>query len=248
MVREPLVLAAALRLVGLAGRMVPRALREEWKREWRAELWHLYHSSSRRSIGEDPAFALRAMGSLLDALQLRAGDAQAWSESVSVVVSRWSRHTPSVAVALLLLSIGIAADALLLAFGSIALSAPLPAGTGVVQVRTVLLGVGVSCGVAMIVASAGAAAQLLGAGETTPRDEVDTRVVEMALIAGVTAWLARWLVALGMHAVRVPESSWLAAMDPGAAATSAWLVSWLLGLTLLVIVRSRRPRPVRILP
>jgi hypothetical protein len=247
MVSESLVLATALRLVGLAGLMVPRALRDDWKREWRAELWHLHRSVEERSIREDSAFVLRSLGSVLDALQLRAGDAQTWSESASAVVGRWARHSPSVTVALLFLSIGIAADALLLAFGRVALAIPLSAWPGVVaEGRPLILGVALSCGVGMIVASAAAAAQLLGAGEGANRGDASARVVETLLIAGVTAWLARWLVVFGMRTLTLPESSWLAAAELGAAATSAWLVSWLLGLTLLVLVRSRHHRPARI--
>ena len=125
MVSRGAVLAAALRLVGVAGALVPGARREEWEREWRAELWHLHHSRREPSARDDAAFLLRAAGSLLDALQLRAGDAQEWREGAAAVVARWSEHSPPVAVGLLLLSVGIAVDTLLIAMGRAALAFPL---------------------------------------------------------------------------------------------------------------------------
>ena len=249
MVRDPLVLALALRLVGLAGALVPRASREDWKREWRAELWHLHRSREERSSREDAAFLLRSLGSTLDALQLRTGDAQAWSESVSAVIARWGRHSPAVAIGLLFLSLGIAADTLLLAFARLTLGLPLsPWSTLVAEGRTVILTAAITCGIALIVASAAAAAQLLGFAESDPRGDAPARVVEMILIAAVTAWLARGLALFGMRSVAPPHAApWLAAVELGSAVDRAWLVTWLLGLALLAVARSlRRERPARV--
>ena len=240
------LLATALRLVGVAGALAPRALRDDWKREWRAELWHLHHSREERSLRADAAFLARAAGSALDALQLRAGDGASWSESAALVVARWGRHTPSVTVGLLFLSLGIAADTLLLAFARVMLGVPLsPWSTQVGEGRTVILGIAITCGAGLIVASAAAAAQLLALAGSASRGEGPVWVVEMALVAAVTAWVARGLALFGMRSVTPPHApAWLAPVELDSAVSSAWLVTWLLGLTLFAAARRlHRPAP-----
>jgi hypothetical protein len=123
----PALLALAGRIVGLSGRLVPRAQRGDWEREWRAELWYLHRAlraSGGLSARDGAAFLLRSAGSALDALQLRAGDAELRRESFLTVAARWGEHTPSVLFALLFLSLGTAADALLLAFGRLMVGVP----------------------------------------------------------------------------------------------------------------------------
>lgn len=240
----PAILALAVRVVGIAGRLVPSALRSDWEREWRAELWHFYHSleaQGLRSVSARASFVLRSTGSVFDALQLRLGDAQLWSESLSAVATRWGRHPGSVATALLVLSLGIAADALLIAFGHIMVEVPDSMwGSLTSRTRLVILGIAIACGVSLIVTSAAAAAQLLGCRDPSPDGHDRARAVETLLVAGVTGWIGRWFAAFGMRSMISPYSgAWLASGDPGAAVTSAWLVSWLCGLAVLTVLRGR---------
>jgi hypothetical protein len=238
------VLALAVRLVGIAGRLVPIALRGDWEREWRAELWHLYRSlqaQGRLSGRERAAFVLRSVGSVADALQLRLGDAETWSESFSAVETHWRRHTPSVTIALLFLSLGMAADALLLAFGRLMLGVPRSEWSTLSgETRLLILGIAITCGVSLIVASAAAATRLLGSVDASPRVHRSVWVMETVLVAGVTTWVGGWFAAFGMRAIPSPSPAWLSAVDLGPAVTNAWLVSWICGLTVLTVLRVPR--------
>ena len=240
------LLALAVRVVGIAGRLVPTALRGDWEREWHAELWHLYHALEARgslTARERAAFVLRSVGSVFDALQLRLGDAQLWSESLSAVATRWGQHTPSVATALLFLSLGIAADALLIASGHLLVVAPGSVWSGLAgETRFLILGVAVMCGVSMIVTSAAAAAHLLGLPDPSRDHHNRVWVVETLLVAGVTGLLGRWFAAVVMRDAISPS------VDLGAAVTSAWVVSWVCGLAVLTVLRLRRRRRTATLP
>jgi hypothetical protein len=241
----PAVLALAMRVVGTAGRLVPAALRSDWKREWNAELWHLYRSlevQGRLSAWERAAFVLRSLGSVFDALQLRLGDTQLWSESFSAVATRWGQHPRSVATALLFLSLGIAADALLIAFGHILIEAPRSVwGSLTSETRFLILSIAVMCGVSLIVASAAAATQLLRPADRFPHGQNRVWVVETLLVAGVTGCVGRWCAAFWMRTAIPPHwSESLASVDLGAAVTTAWVVSWICGLTVLTVLRVRR--------
>jgi hypothetical protein len=243
----PVLLALAMRVVRTAGRLVPTALRADWEREWGAELWHLYHSleaQGRLSVYERAAFVLRSVGSVIDALQLRLGDGQLWRESFSAVAIRWGQHPRSVATALLFLSLGIAADALLIASGHVMVEDPRSLWRSVPgETRFLILGLAITCGVSLIVASAAAAAQLLGSADRFPHGQNRAWLAETLLVAGVTGWVGHWLAALGMRSASSPQfGEWLASTDLGAVMTSAWVASWLCGLTALIILHVRRRR------
>src|SRR3712207_3595703 len=93
--RTPALLALAARIVRIAGRLAPGALRGEWEREWNAELWCLFRALERQrrlTARDRAAFLLRSAGSALDALHLRLIDSRPWSESFAAVVTRWGRH------------------------------------------------------------------------------------------------------------------------------------------------------------
>ena len=238
----PALLALATHVVGAAGRLVPTALRGDWEREWNAELWHLYRSleaQGRPSARDRAAFVLRSVGSVFDALQLRLGDAQSWGESLSAVAARWGQHPRSVATALLFLSLGIAADALLIASGHVMVEDPRSVWSSLVSERRFLiLTIAVMCGVSLIVASAAAAAQLLASADRLSHGQNRVLVVETLLIASVTGWVGRWFAAFGMRTAIPGE--WLASVDLGAAVTTGWIVSWICGLTVLAVLRARR--------
>lgn len=243
----PAALTLAVRVVRAAGQLVPAFLRADWEREWHAELWHLYHSleaQGRLSAAERVAFVLRSLGSVSDAVQLRLGDAQLWSESFSVVATHWVRHRRSVATALLFLSLGIAADALLLACGHVMVDAPRSVWSSLAsETRFLILGIAITCGVSLIVASAAAAAQLLGPADRFPHGQTRVWVLETLLVAGVTGWLGRWFAAFFAHQAVPPDSGGgLASVDLGAAVTSGWAVSWLCGLTVLTVLTALRLR------
>jgi hypothetical protein len=243
----PALLTLAVRLVGIAGRLVPTALRSDWEQEWHAELWHLYRSlevQGRVSAYNRATFVLRSVGSILDAIQLRLGDPQPWGESFRAVVNSWGQRPGSVTMGLLVLSVGIAADSLLLACAQVMVEDPhsvwgsLGSGT-----RFLILGVAITCGISMMLASAAAAAQLLGSTDRSRADEPGIPVVETLLIAGITGWVGRWCAAVRMRTETAPPfAEWLASEDLGTAVTSAWVVSWIAGLTLLTILRGRRVR------
>ncbi len=238
--RVPPILALATRIVKTASRLVPRAMRDDWVQEWSAELWHLHHSleaQGRLSLYDRTAFVLRSAGSVLDALQLRLGDAQLWSESFAAVASRWTRHPGSVATALLFLSVGIAATSLLLASSRVALEDPRSLWVSVPpETRSWLLAIGIACGVGLIVASAAAADQLLGSPDRRSPGETRPWLVETLLVAGLSASIGFGLATLGVRDISHPQfEEWAASIDQGAVVTRAWMVSWVCGLTALVI-------------
>jgi hypothetical protein len=218
-------------------------VRGEWEREWCAELWHLHHelvAEGRPSAGEQAALVLRSAGSIFDALQLRVGDAHLWGESFASVAARWGRHARSVTLALLFLSLGIAAVAVLIAVGQITVELPRTAWSSLATgTRFAILGIAIGCGVSMIAASAAAAAQLLGSPDPPPDGPTQAWVTETLLVAGVTGWVGRWFAAFGMRsAVSPPTGEWPASVDPGAAVTAGWAVAWLCALTVLTALRA----------
>jgi hypothetical protein len=241
----PGTLWLAVQVIGVAGRLVPHELRADWQEEWRAELWHLYHSLGERghlSARDRAAFVVRSFGSLFDALQLRLGDAQLWRESFAAVATHWRQHARPVAIALLFLSVGVAADALLIAFGHIMVDVPHSAWSSLgSETRLAILGVAIVCGISLIVASAAAAAQLLGSADPAAYRDRSVCVAETLLAAGVTGWLGRWFAAFWMRTAIPPHwGERLASVDLAAAVTNGWVVSWICGLTVLTVLRVRR--------
>jgi hypothetical protein len=236
--------ALAARIVEIASRLIPTAARSDWEREWRAELWHLYReleASGGPSAWEQAAFVRRSVGAVFDALQVRLGDADLWHESVSAVVGGWARRPGSVGLALFLLSVGIAGDALLVAFGSVMIQAPGSIWRSLaIEIRLLILGVAIVCGVSLIGTSAAAAARLLG---PVPRssNRGGAQIVETLLVAGVTGWFAHWFAEFYVRAaVPAYPSGWAAPADLGAAVTPAWVLSWLCGLAALTGLRIGR--------
>jgi hypothetical protein len=240
------VFLLAARIVGLASRLTPRAVRSEWEREWRAELWHLYRELEARggpSAWDRAAFVRRSLGSVFDALQLRVGDAQLWRECVSDVAGHWQRHPAAVAAALVLLSLGIAVDAVLVAYGLIMVEAPRSVwGSLGSDTQFLILSVAAMCGVSLIVASGAAAAQLLGSADRSP-DRDGVWVVETMLVAGITGWVGRWFAEFVVRTAIPPyPGGSLTSVDVGAAVTTAWVLSWLCGVAILTGLRARRRR------
>jgi hypothetical protein len=242
----PVVSALAAHIVRIASRLVPSPARSEWEREWRAELWHLYRELKARggpSAWEQVAFVRRSLGAVFDALQLRFGDAQLWRESVSDVAERWERRPRPVAAALLFLSIAIAADGLLLAYGHVMVEAPGSVwGNVASETRVLILGVAASCGISLIVASAATATRLLGSTDRSCHHS-GVWVVETVLVAGITGWVGRWIAEFFARSAFPPDPRiWPASLDLGAAVTTACILSWLSGVAVLAGLRARRWR------
>ncbi|MEO6525760.1 MAG: hypothetical protein ABIP93_03980 [Gemmatimonadaceae bacterium] len=227
-----------------AGWLVPTAAREEWQREWHAELWHRHHAleaRGSRSRRDRAAFAVRSIGAIFDALQHRLGDVQSWRESFSTVAEHWGRRSPSVASGILLLSLGITADAMLIAASRTMLGAPHSEWSGLGRdARMQVLGIAICCGASLIVASAAVASRLLGTPDPSTREagRGSIRVAETLLVAGITAWVGRSLTVVGMYVV--PPPGWVPSESLGAIVTSAWIVSWISGLSVLVALRAHR--------
>jgi hypothetical protein len=242
----PVVSALAAHIVRIASWLIPSSARGEWKREWRAELWHLYRELKARggpSAREQVAFVGRSLGSVFDALQLRFGDAQLWRESVSGVAERWERQPWSVAAALLFLSIAIAADGLLLAYGHVMVEAPGSVwGNVASETRVLILGVAAMSGIGLIFASAATATQLLGSVDRSSHHS-GVWVVETVLVAGITGWVGRWIAEFFVRTAFPPDPrSWPASVDLGAAVTTACVLSWLCGVAILAGLRARGRR------
>jgi hypothetical protein len=243
--------ALAAYIVRIASWLIPKPARGEWQREWRAELWHLYRELKSRggpSAREQVAFVRRSLGSVLDALQLRFGDAQLWRESVFDVARRWERQPWSVAAALLFLSLAIAADGVLLVFGELMVEAPRSVWSGLArETQLLILGVAATCGITLIVASAVTATQLLGFADRSLHHN-GVWIVETVLVAGITGWLGRWIAEFFIRSAFPPDPrSGTAAADLSAAVTTACVLSWLGAITVLAGLRTcgRRAATVR---
>ena len=233
---RPPLLRLALAIVAVAARLVPRPHRDEWQREWCAELWHLHGTLEVEPGGiarHRVAFLLRSTGSIVDALQLRVGDTQTWSESVVMVVARWGRHTPATALALLLLSIGIAADALLIVFTRMLLGAPRDGNALASELRSPMLAIAAVFGVALLLTSVAAARRLLDSAEPRQHGPASAAIVEGCLTAAVTGWVGWWFATFGLHAIPHPSLSQLEVSRFAHQMTRAWMVSWFCGLALL---------------
>jgi len=243
-VRATPLLAVARTIVAVASLVVPAEQRDEWTREWNAELWYLHDSlvrDDRLTIAEHARFLLRASGSLVDAVQLSTGDMQAWRESFVEVGARWWRRSPVVATALLFLSLGIAADAMLIAFARALVEYPSATWAGLApSTRGLTIGVAALVGVSLLVASVVVTAQLLGGVGATTEHRTRERRAELLLAAVITAWVAHAVATYGAIAIPNETPEWQAPPDLNAMLTHAWLATWLCALLLLAVLRRHR--------
>jgi putative ABC transport system permease protein len=117
-------LPAALRLVRLVGRLVPRWRRGEWEREWQAEL----HAQARDGVdGESTALA-RSAGAFADAMSLRsqAMYLDLWLGDVRFAWRAVARRPAFTALVVLTLALGIGVNSAVFALVDAVLLRPLP--------------------------------------------------------------------------------------------------------------------------
>jgi hypothetical protein len=103
------------RFMDLAALLLPRSAREDWKREWKAEVWHRRASLHRRGALDPVAradLALRVLGAVRDALAVRRaaldGDAAA-SGTLTMPLLRAAAAVVVLALATALPTLGFAA-------------------------------------------------------------------------------------------------------------------------------------------
>jgi putative ABC transport system permease protein len=103
-------------LVSIAAAIVPSAVRDDWTREWHAELWHRHHrlaGGGPLSVKARADLVLRSFGAVVHALWLRKEE---WSLSVIMQDVRYALrglwHRPAFsAISILMLALGIGANA-----------------------------------------------------------------------------------------------------------------------------------------
>ena len=118
-------------LIALGSAVVPSAFRDDWTREWEAELWHYREQLARGaplSIGSRVDLVLRSCGAVLHAVWLRKEE---WSLSVILQDVRYAIrglwHRPAfTSISLLMLALGIGASAAVFSVVHAVLLEPLP--------------------------------------------------------------------------------------------------------------------------
>ena len=110
--RDPPALVVCLALVSMASRLVPRAERHQWRREWDAELRHRWSRGRVASRRQEADMVRRSLGAMVDAAWIRRQftlDAEIVHD-VSHGVRMLAKAPGFTALALLVLAIGIGAS------------------------------------------------------------------------------------------------------------------------------------------
>jgi putative ABC transport system permease protein len=123
------MLAISRLLIGIAAAIVPSSVRQDWIREWHAELWHRHERlRGRRAFASNADLVLRASGAVVHAMWLRKEE---WSLSVIMQDVRYALrglwHRPAFAgIAIVMLALGIGVNAAVFSVVRTVLLKPLP--------------------------------------------------------------------------------------------------------------------------
>ncbi len=194
----------------LAGVIVPRGRRDEWLREWRAELWHeARRTSGSGSTGSSPTLHLlgRALGGLPDALAMRRFHPAPAQEDLGSALSVVFRSPGAAGASIFLIATAVTVDTVAVNVMAFATLAPEPMHPYLPFVR----GIALTLIVLLPVTACIAAAVTVGWSDAARREEAlrraigipDARLRRQRALEGVViallgcaggAWLASGLL------------------------------------------------------
>ncbi len=167
--------ASDLLLRGLAG-VVPAKRRQDWLREWRAELWHEADRLARAGVPRTTAtFRLfgRSLGCITDAAAMRRFHPVPVEEDLGAALRVVFRSPAAAGMATFMIGVTVAVDTLLLALSRFAYAIP----DRLEGLRAIILFLTVVLALLLPVAAARAAASAVGWSEAGRREEAMRRAM-----------------------------------------------------------------------